>query len=219
VSRKLQEKQARRLAEEQRRKEQQRAARRRNLVTIGIALLVSVVVVGLIVLERGGDEADTGVDRQQANCEDVQTSENAGRGHVEDGTDVTYQTTPPTSGEHWQTPAETAFYPPESLGDPPEERLVHNLEHGQIVIWYSPDAPGSVLDDIEGYIDAQRGQQTLGILAAPYEAVPEGYNLTVTAWTEAQSCQRFSSDVVDAFRSRFQGRGPEQVGVPTFTGN
>lgn len=187
-------------------------------MTIGVALLVSAVVVGLIILERGGGDAvDTGVDRQQANCEDVQTHEDEGRGHVDDGTDVTYQTTPPTSGRHWGTPAETDFYPPESLGDPPEERLVHNLEHGQIVIWYSPDAPDNVIDDIESYIDAQTGQQSLGILAAPYEAVPQGYNFTVTAWTEAQSCQRFSSDVVDAFRARFQGRGPEQVGVPTFT--
>jgi hypothetical protein len=219
VSRKLQEKQARRLAEEQRRKEQKRTARRRNLVTIGIALLVSAVVVGLIVLERGGDDVDTGVDRQQANCDDVQTYEDEGRDHVDDGTDVTYQTAPPTSGRHWQTPAETAFYPPDSLGDPPEEMLVHNLEHGQIVIWYSTDAPESVLDDIENYIDAQTGQQSLGILAAPYEAIPEGYNFTVTAWTEGRSCERFSSEVVDAFRSRFQGRGPEQVGVPTFTRN
>jgi hypothetical protein len=217
VSKKLQEKQARRLAEEQRKKEQQRAARRRNLVTIGIAAVVAIVVVALIAVEQTGDSQATGVARGEAGCGDIEETESAGRNHVPDGSAVRYETSPPTSGNHWEVPAETDFYPPDSLGEVPTERFVHNLEHGQIVIWYSPDAPQSVIDDIENYITAQEGSQKLAILATPYSDEPEGYNFTVTAWTESQSCEEFSPDVVDAFREQFQGKGPEQVGVPAFT--
>ena len=217
MSKKLQEKQARRLAEEQRKKEQQRAARRRNLVTVGIAAVVAIVVIALIAVEQSGNSQATGVASGEAGCGDIEEHESEGRNHVPDGTAVQYETSPPTSGNHWEVPAETEFYPPESLGEVPTERFVHNLEHGQIVIWYSPDAPQSVIDDIENYNDAQRGEQRLGILATPYSDEPEGYNFTITAWTRSQSCEEFSPDVVDAFREQFQGKGPEQVGVPTFT--
>ena len=49
----------------------------------------------------------------------------------------------------------------------PIERIVHNLEHGQIVIWYSPDAPTNVIDDIEGYFDNTDG--AIALLVEPYE--------------------------------------------------
>jgi hypothetical protein len=217
VSRKLQEKQARRRAEEQRRKEQQRAARRRNLVTVGIALMVAVVVVGLIAVEQSRDSQASGVARGEAGCNDVQTFKPEGRTHVPEGTAVPYQTSPPTSGNHWEVPAEARFYPPESVGDPPAERVVHNLEHGQVVIWYSPTAPGDEVEAVEDYIDSQRGQQTLGLLAVPYEDIPAESNVVMTAWGAIQSCERFSSAVADSFRADFQGKGPEQVGVPPFT--
>jgi Protein of unknown function (DUF3105) len=217
VSRKLQEKQARRLAEEQRKKDQRKAARRRNLVTAGIAALVAIVVVGLIVVEQTRNSGATGVAQGEAGCGDIEQPESAGRGHVADGTPVQYETSPPTSGQHWEVPAEARFYPPDSLGDTPSERFVHNLEHGQVVIWYSPDAPQGVIDDIENYIRAQDGEQQLSLLATPYTDEPQGYNLTVTAWTASQSCEAFSPEVVDAFREQFQGKGPELVGVPTFT--
>jgi hypothetical protein len=129
---------------------------------------------------------------------------------VEPGTEVDYGTTPPTSGHHYPTAADYGFYT--SAVAP--ETLVHNLEHGQIVFWYRPDAPAAVLDQLEGLAEQER----LATVVAPYDEVPEGYNFTMTAWGALQSCERVSQEVVDRFRSRFQGRGPEQVGVPTFEG-
>jgi len=55
-----------------------------------------------------------------------------GRNHVPDGTKISYNSNPPTSGDHWPQPAEWGIY----LSPLPDEQLVHNLEHGGIWISY-----------------------------------------------------------------------------------
>lgn len=214
MSRKLEEKQRRRAAEERRRKEQQRAARRRNIVTTIIILVVAAVVVALIVNERRAEDAPVGVGEQAAECTDIEEFEEEGNTHVPDGARVEYGTTPPTSGDHYANPADAGFYAPGGAAQITDERFVHNLEHGQIVIWYDPTGPAAVRDDLEGYIDKQSGNQSIALLAVPYDQAPD--NLTMTAWGAMRSCDAVSEEVLDAFRERFQGRGPEQVGVPPF---
>src|ERR1700733_10453690 len=63
-----------------------------------------------------------------------QTFENQGQTHITEGsTDhPTYNSNPPTSGWHWPSPAAWGVYP----NGQPDERLVHNLEHGGIWISY-----------------------------------------------------------------------------------
>lgn len=210
MSKKLQEKQARRLAAEQRKAAQKAAQRRGNLITIGIALMVVIVVVSLILRERGGgDGGPIGVAESRAGCSDIETYDEQGRDHVEEGTQIEYESIPPTSGPHYGNWADPGFY---SSAMPPE-RLVHNLEHGQLVIWFDPAAPADVRDDIEAFVD----DNPVAILAAPYDQVPEG-NFTITAWGAAMSCEQLSEAALADFREEYQGRGPENVGIPQFSG-
>ena len=44
-----------------------------------------------------------------------------------------YNSDPPTSGQHWVEPAEAGFY----SSAPADEQLIHNLEHGYVVIYYN----------------------------------------------------------------------------------
>jgi Protein of unknown function (DUF3105) len=209
MSKKLQAKQERRLAEQRRREAQRKAARKGNLVTAGIIAVVVIAVAAVLApefLDRG--EADVGSDPAAAECSPIETHPSEGNDHVDEGTDVHYKTIPPTSGNHYPTPADPGFYSNEL----PEETLVHNLEHGQIVFWYRPDAPQKVRDEIESVV----GQEPIASLAVPYKKVPDNYNFSMTAWGASQSCTQVSQEVIDRFRTRFQGRGPEQVGVPTF---
>jgi hypothetical protein len=207
VSKKLEEKQQRRLAEERREQERKSATRRRSLVTAGLAIGVAALVVFLIVNERRGAE-NIGVSEQQAGCTDIEAHEPLGRDHVEEGTPIQYNTTPPTSGPHYQN-----FVDPGFSDEPIQpERLVHNLEHGQIVFWYRPNAPQATIDNLRGVVNTDR----IALLAAPYEQVENPHEFVMTAWGASQSCQEVSQAVVDNFRSRFQGRGPEPVGIPTF---
>ena len=209
MSKKLQAKQERRLAEERRRQAQRKAARQGNLVTAGIILVVAAVVGGLILTELLGRNEAVGGGAGQAGCTDIQIHDAEGNTHVQDGATVDYRTEPPTSGDHYATPADPGFYTTEL----PAETLVHNLEHGQIVFWYRPDAPESVKDDIERLAE----QEPIATLAVPYENVPDGFTFSMSAWGASQSCERVSQEVVDRFRTRFQGRGPERVEeIPTF---
>jgi hypothetical protein len=209
VSKKLQAKQERRIAEEQRRAAARRASQRGNLTTVAIALVIVVVVVGLILMDRRAVDAPVGGDAAAANCADIETHEPQGREHVQPGTAVDYQTTPPTSGPHYPSPADPGFY-----SQPvPEGALLHNLEHAQIVVWYDPEAPREVRDQLQSLVE----QEPVATLAAPYDNLPDPHNLALTAWGASQMCEGIAQDVVDEFRARFQGRGPESVGIPPFT--
>ena len=218
MSKKLEEKQRRRLAEERRRAEARKAARRRNLVTLGIALAVGAGVVLLIINERTVDTGPLGVSAAQAGCEEIETITDASREHVDEGTNVDYDESPPMGGSHWPVPADAVFYSAELE----EERLVHNLEHGQIVIWYQPDIDDEVKDDIETFVDRENdvaikdGARVGPMLAAPYPNIDGSFTFAMTAWEASQSCEEMSSEAIDDFRARYQGRGPELV-VPPFT--
>ena len=219
VSKKLERKQQRRAAEEQRKREQQRAARKRNLITGGIIAVVAAIVVGAIYFQRQEESQPVGVAEEQAGCTAIEEPAEAESAvHVPDGTPVDYATSPPTSGDHYATPADASFYPPQGLDQIPPEQFVHNLEHGQIVFWYSPDAPDEIVNDIEDYIDKQSGSQGQALLATPYEDIESPRTFAMTGWGAMQSCTRFSESVVNAFREEYQGRGPEnpQISMPTF---
>jgi hypothetical protein len=210
VSKKLQEKQRRRLEQERRQQEQRRAARRRNLVTVGIGVLVALLVVVLVIRDRQQEteatEELTGISAEEAGCGDVEEPDTEGRTHVPEGTDVEYATTPPTSGDHYATPANTGFYP----APLPEEQLVHNLEHGQIVIWYRTDAPSEVIDALEAVFEQER----VATIATQYDRVPAGFNFVMTAWGASQACELVSQEVVNDFRREYQGQGPEKIAPP-----
>jgi Protein of unknown function (DUF3105) len=211
MSKKLEIKQRRREEAERREAERKAAARRRNIVTSVIGLLVVAAVAVVVIFSRDSAES-IGGSIAEAGCEDIETFDAAGsadaRGHVEDGSPVEYETQPPTYGSHYGTTAPAGFAE-EAV---PEGAYVHNLEHGQIVIHYSPDAS----EDTKDKIDTLVQQEPQATLAVPTEGLDKP--VYFTAWGAMQGCDEPAQAAADAFRERFQGRGPEQVGIPTFDG-
>ncbi|MDQ3941341.1 MAG: DUF3105 domain-containing protein [Actinomycetota bacterium] len=210
MSKKLEQKQQRRLAEERRRSEQRREALRRNFVTIAIAIVVAVLVVFLIIdarEEQGLGGGPVGVSAAEANCTEPETFESQGRTHIEVGAPhEPYNSDPPTSGPHFEIPADTGFYP-DAL---PPEQLIHNMEHGQIIIWYDPDLPETDIDQIEALVDKESGST----VASPYTGVEDPFGLVVTAWRNSMSCELVSEEAINEFRAQFQGRSPEPLTPP-----
>ena len=218
MSKKLEEKQRRRLAEERRKAEQRKAAQRRNLITIGIAVLVSALVVGLIVQQRNAgpsSDADFGVSAAAADCLPVEHPKALPGIHIEFGADhEPYNSSPPTSGPHYPQPVapiDPGFY---SIAQTPE-KVVHNLEHGNIVIWYNPDAPEETKADIRDAVNEVPGYT----IATPYDNMKPGYNVALSAWGQLQFCKQVSKEVVDEFRTNYQGKGQstEEQLTPPFT--
>jgi hypothetical protein len=214
VSRKLAEKRDRREAQKRRQEEERRAVRRRNLITTGIAVVVLAGAVALIISERTRESAPVGVDASEASCDPIETYEPQEGTHIEVGaTHPPYNSVPPTSGPHYAEAATPGFYPAPLQA----EQLVHNLEHGQIVFWYRPDAPEETITQIEALIDREPPAQEAALLAAPYDEIPDSDSFVITAWGASQSCDRVSQEVVDKFRAKYQGLGPERIrGIPPF---
>lgn len=218
MSKKLEDKRARRLEEERKRAQQQKDARRRTLTTTGIAVLVAAIVVALIVWERQGEEGASGepigVPLAQAGCGDVENFPDMGQEHIEVGAPhEPYNSSPPTSGPHYSQPALAGFYPAEL----PTEQVVHNLEHGQIVIWYSPELSDDVQSEMEDYVERENDKTpgtTQPLLAVPFGGIEGGGSYAMTNWGNLQSCDEFSSAAVDEFRVMFQGLAPEQFTPP-----
>jgi hypothetical protein len=213
VSKKLEQKQQRRLAEEQRRKEQRKEAVRRNFITIAVALLVVALVVVAIVVERQKTvlTGDIGVPLAEAGCGDIEEFESEGRDHLqtEGQPHDPYETDPPTSGPHYEIPADLGFYS-EPLAP---EQLVHNMEHGQIILWYRPDLPSDEVDQIEELVNREANST----VAVPYENLSSDEGIVFTAWTASQRCEQVSEEALNIFRRRFQGNAPEPI-TPPFEG-
>ena len=128
--------------------------------------------------------------------------------------EIDYKSNPPTSGDHYASPAPNtpgsgALADGAYLETPPWNRLVHSLEHGRVLIQYSPDLPEEDQLALKGVFDADPG----GVDLFPNPDMP--YEVAATAWTQLLGCKSYEGaatlDAVRAFREEFRGRGPEPV--------
>ena len=157
-----------------------------------------------------GSLADT--TEEEAQCTGIERYPDQGADHIDLGeSHEPYNSSPPTSGPHAAVPAETGFYREEDGISP--ETLVHNMEHGQVIIWYRPNTNPILEEQVETLVS----QQPVATVGAPYAAMNEPYNIVITSWTKARACVDPSQEVVDDFRRRFQGKAPEPL-TPSFNG-
>lgn len=144
-----------------------------------------------------------------AGCGPVVRFPDEGARHVAQGTEVSYGTQPPTSGDHLGIVGATGTYAKEI----PDEVQVHNLEHGHVLIQYVPGRlPKEVLD---GLVAVARAD-VRWVLLAPRSAarfVPDAA-LAFTAWRTLQACETPGAAAVDearAFVERYRRHGREEV--------
>ena len=123
--------------------------------------------------------------------------------HVPETQRVDYSTTPPTSGDHWDFWARCGFYE----DGMPDERIVHNLEHGNIVVSYNLPNPADV-DQLRDFMD--------GFDLAPdwavtrfYDKIPEG-TVALSTWGVLDEMVGVDEDRIERFFDAYAGRlGPE----------
>ena len=156
---------------------------RRRTPALALAITLAAVALAACGDDSGGDEsgpssdesprttsggeligpADEGIDGVEA----FRVDSNA---HTEEN--LTYDPAPPTGGEHFPVPATCGFYETEA---PPDELLVHDLEHGAIWIAYDPG-----LDDASKSSLSALVAQQAKVAATPYPDL--GSPIVVTAW-------------------------------------
>lgn len=177
---------------------------RTRLWLIGAGGLV-VVVIGIVLGTTlvGGGSADTGA-LTAAGCT-VETFTSQGRKHVQQlEKGFKYNSFPATSGPHFPTPAIWNIYT-----EPVEEiRVVHNLEHGGIIVQYGDKVSAETITQIT---DWYGNSDKNGILVAPLPAL--GDKVALTAWTHLATCPSFDEKAVNAFADAYRYKGPERFPV------
>ena len=160
-------------------------------------------VVGLAVIIGGGwllvsATGPKGTDYSQA----VQI---LGRNHIANGSTAVYNSNPPTSGDHYASPAPARFYDREL----PDEQLVHNLEHGHIWIAYKPDLSGEIIDILKDFSGGN-------VVVAPRSK--NDTDIALVAWGRLDKFNIEAGIInqqrIKDFISRYQNRGPENVNIP-----
>lgn len=127
-----------------------------------------------------------------------------GQQHVPTTETVAYNSTPPTSGPHYDTPAPWGIY----RTDPPQdEQLVHNLEHGGIIISYNPDqVDAQTLDQLQAQV-RELSQINPRLILTPRPGLDPP--IALTAWTYLQKLDRYNPEAIRTFYQAHIARGPE----------
>ncbi|MFQ5540850.1 MAG: DUF3105 domain-containing protein [Candidatus Paceibacteria bacterium] len=126
-----------------------------------------------------------------------------GAQHIADGAEhPAYNSNPPSSGWHYASPARGGFYD-EAI---PDERVVHNLEHGDIWIAYHPD----VSDEVKAALRQFAGRY---VVVSP-RTQNEG-DISLVAWGRVDTFDVASGALdenrISDFIKRYDNRGPERV--------
>jgi hypothetical protein len=146
---------------------------------------------------RGGDEHPSSVGEPQQ----IMLTKN----HVPEGHRVAYNTAPPTSGDHYAQWSTCKFFR-YHISD---ERIVHNLEHSNIIVSYNLATSKEVAELREAFDDIDLA--AVWGLARPYRRIPEG-TVAVAAWGVLDTMQGVDQDRMEDFFEAYAGvTGPERI--------
>ncbi len=124
--------------------------------------------------------------------------------HIPEGTTYDqYNSVPPTSGPHWEEAAPWGI----STEPVPNERQLHNLEHGGVMIQYHTDDP-VLVSDLEKFAEKQTNYPCF-LLVAPYPDMT--YPVAVTAWGVRDTMTAYDEARLQAFVDAYRDKGPEKV--------
>lgn len=122
-----------------------------------------------------------------------------------------YNSDPPTSGPH-AAPVQAGFYD-EALLD---ENLVHNLEHGYVIIWYNcAGLDGTQCQTLTGQIKGvmdRASPVSIFTSAKKLIAVPRSTmdaQIALTSWGRMQKLATFDEAEINNFINKLRNQAPE----------
>lgn len=200
----------------------------------GTGIVALVVVIAVIALSGGGGNGGEGnssvaaamraagctyrdtpsIVAPESHVSSLDEKVHYGTGKAADKNGVYYWTYPPANGVHYQSPAVWGFYD-EAVN---VLQVVHNEEHGGLIIWWGPKVPSSEVDQLRDWYQ----KDPVSELGTP--APQLGDKIALTAWTGDPSkytengdfgeghvaiCPRFDEGAFDKFKDTYKGRSPE----------
>lgn len=213
------------------------ADRRKVLLLFAFAaagLIALAVVIGVIAFAGGGGGSSNEVNDTQvaaamraADCtyRSVKPA-NFRPNHLDMPTLTTkpnWNTFPPAGGVHFGQWAVWGFH---DEGPVNPRMIVHNEEHGGVVLWWGPQTPASEVDKLRDFYTSD----PVGVVATeilPFEGKTLGSKVAITAWTgdpkkyfkngylgtaHVAVCPTFNENAFKTFRDAFIGKSVE--GIP-----
>ena len=171
--------------------------RRRTIPWVGVIAVAAVVAVFAFFVVRG---LELGAPGERIAVSGVGV-------HPPEGQSITYDTVPPVGGPHWPSPARWGL----STAQLPDERVVHNLEHGGIVIDHNAingDDLAKLTSLLSTYPRDKYGE--VKIVIQPYDRIAPG-TIVLTAWGWRQILARYDETVVRSFLDAHMNRCCEDV--------
>lgn len=176
-----------------------------TLAIIGIGALIVVGLIAIVVFALLSSGTSETVGEPQAMD---------GRTHIATGTPGgPYSSTPAASGPHWD-PTQVLNW---GVYQTPQiqERAIHNLEHGGIVIWYQADqVTADQIAALENYTRSWNGTERYKVLVSPWSGSDFGHPIAVVAWTWLLYLDEVDPDLMDQFIDQHYGQAPEPGGGP-----
>ncbi len=169
----------------------------RSLTWVGGALVAIGVIVALVLLVQS-NVALAGAPGERIPIQ--------GADHIADGqSHPPYNSDPPTSGPHYINPLDAGFYDTPQL----DERLVHNLEHGHIVIAYDCSRLAdceTTKQQLRGIFDSYDGWKMVVVPRQNKDAA-----LALTAWGWLDKMDSFDGARIRKFIDAWRDKGPERT--------
>jgi len=175
-----------------------------RIVALVGAIVVAVAVVAIALLVSAGDKKFQGI-----------LEPNGGGQHVAVGTYPNYNSTPATSGPHWNQPP----IAPMSWGvytiAVPEPAAVHIVEHGGVVIWYQASKlSADQVATLTNFVNAQIRSTQFKFILSPWTGKDFGHPIAVTAWRYLLYLDAPDTDGIRAFADLHYENSPEPQGGP-----
>lgn len=127
--------------------------------------------------------------------------------HVPDTTKITYNSNPPTSGQHYAAPQDAGIYDTA----PQDGHLVHSLEHGAVILWYNPQKVSKVqiaqLKTI--FTELARTEQKTIMTPRPSLDVP----VAVSSWGRMLKLETIDEKQIRNFFITNYDQAPEQADI------
>ncbi len=177
-----------------------------RILALGGILLLGLVVLLLVLLFGGGNGDASTIGQRQVD---------AGRTHITEGTQGSgYTSVPATSGPHWSSadsPAPWGVY----TNAQPQERMLHNMEHGGIVIWYQPAVLSTAgLATLTQFVQQQITTEEFKVILTPWSGANFNHAIAVTAWDWLLYLDTADLDKIRGFMDDHYLDAPEPNGGP-----
>jgi hypothetical protein len=179
----------------------------KNWLYLAVSIIIAVLVIGSFLITGllgiSGGRQQTGSSDEYVEGTGVEHEILPTRNHVAEPQTVEYNSIPATSGDHWAQWSNCGFFEEEL----PDERIVHNLEHSNIVVSYNLSTPEQI-DQLRDVMEDIGLANTSGITRA-YSKIPVG-TVALAAWGVSDTMEGIDKDRIENFFNTYAGNlGPE----------